>query len=95
VAGSVRSRLLDRSARSSDAKPSPTLPGKVANVTETAGWRRSLPPELLALSFPAMATCLTAIRYPHARFLFFTPISYGLPLTNSGFFARTWLDSWR
>jgi hypothetical protein len=95
VAGSVRSGLLDRSARSSDAKPSPAPPAKVANVAAIAGWRQSLPLELLGLSFPATATRLTAIRYPRACFLFFAPSSYGLPLTNSRLFARMWLDLWR
>jgi dolichyl-phosphate-mannose-protein mannosyltransferase len=28
-------------------------------------------------------------------FLFFAPISYGLPLSNGGLSARIWLDSWR
>lgn len=30
-----------------------------------------------------------------AGFLFFAPISYGLPLSNGGLSARIWLDSWR
>jgi dolichyl-phosphate-mannose-protein mannosyltransferase len=30
-----------------------------------------------------------------AGFLFFAPISYGLPLSDSGLSARIWLDSWR
>ena len=30
-----------------------------------------------------------------ASFLFFSPISYGLPLTDNGLSARIWLDSWR
>ncbi|MGH3773165.1 MAG: phospholipid carrier-dependent glycosyltransferase [Pseudonocardiaceae bacterium] len=30
-----------------------------------------------------------------AGFLFFAPISYGLPLSDGGLSARIWLDSWR
>ncbi|MGH3769542.1 MAG: phospholipid carrier-dependent glycosyltransferase [Pseudonocardiaceae bacterium] len=30
-----------------------------------------------------------------AGFVFFAPISYGLPLSDSGLAARIWLDSWR
>lgn len=30
-----------------------------------------------------------------ASFVFFAPISYGLPLTDSGLADRIWLDSWR
>lgn len=30
-----------------------------------------------------------------ASFLFFAPISYGLPLTDAGLFDRIWLTSWR
>jgi dolichyl-phosphate-mannose-protein mannosyltransferase len=30
-----------------------------------------------------------------ASFLFFAPISYGLPLSDSGLSSRIWLDSWR
>jgi dolichyl-phosphate-mannose-protein mannosyltransferase len=30
-----------------------------------------------------------------AGFLFFTPISYGLPLSDGGLSARIWLNSWR
>jgi dolichyl-phosphate-mannose--protein O-mannosyl transferase len=30
-----------------------------------------------------------------AGFLFFAPISYGLPLSDGGLAARVWLDSWR
>jgi dolichyl-phosphate-mannose-protein mannosyltransferase len=30
-----------------------------------------------------------------ASFLFFAPISYGLPLSDGGLSARIWLDSWR
>ena len=30
-----------------------------------------------------------------AGFLFFAPISYGLPLNDSGLSDRVWLDSWR
>ena len=30
-----------------------------------------------------------------AAFLFFAPISYGLPLSDGGLFARMWLSSWR
>jgi dolichyl-phosphate-mannose-protein mannosyltransferase len=30
-----------------------------------------------------------------AAFLFFAPISYGLPLSDGGLAARIWLDSWR
>jgi dolichyl-phosphate-mannose-protein mannosyltransferase len=30
-----------------------------------------------------------------ADFLFFAPISYGLPLSDAGLSARIWLDSWR
>lgn len=95
MAGSIRSRHLDRSARSSDAKPTPTPPAKVANVAATAEWRRSPPPKLLALNLTATATRLTAITYPRARYLFFAPISYRLPLTNSGLSARIRPDSWR
>jgi dolichyl-phosphate-mannose--protein O-mannosyl transferase len=30
-----------------------------------------------------------------AGFVFFAPLSYGLPLTDGGFADRIWLDSWR
>jgi len=30
-----------------------------------------------------------------ALFVFFAPLSYGLPLTESGYNARVWLHSWR
>ncbi|MGB8996908.1 MAG: hypothetical protein WCC65_16590, partial [Pseudonocardiaceae bacterium] len=30
-----------------------------------------------------------------AAFIFFAPISYGLPLSDSGLSSRIWLDSWR
>ncbi len=30
-----------------------------------------------------------------AGFLYFAPLSYGLPLTDQGIAARAWLDSWR
>ena len=67
MAGSVRSRLLNRSARSSDAKRAPTRPAQAADVATTAWWRRrNVPPELLALTFLAAVTRLTAITHPHA-----------------------------
>ncbi|MGH3717882.1 MAG: phospholipid carrier-dependent glycosyltransferase [Pseudonocardiaceae bacterium] len=60
MAGSVRSRLLDRSAGSPDAEHAPDRPAK------TAWRRRNVPPELLVLTFFAAVTRLTAITHPHA-----------------------------
>jgi dolichyl-phosphate-mannose-protein mannosyltransferase len=59
VAGSVRTRLLDRSARSPNAEHAPDRPAKVVRRL------RNVPPELLALTFLAAVTRLAAITHPH------------------------------
>lgn len=60
MAGSVRTRLLDRSASSPDAEHAPDRPAKAARRL------RNVPPELLALTFLAAVTRLAAITHPHA-----------------------------
>ena len=76
MAGSIRSRLLDRSAKTvaGDAgrkattphKPDVTTPAVPAQPAKGSRRRLTVPAELLWLSFLALVTRLTAITHPHA-----------------------------
>ncbi|MBV9060756.1 MAG: phospholipid carrier-dependent glycosyltransferase [Pseudonocardiales bacterium] len=60
-----------------------------------AGWMTDDTKEWRFPSWRSAALYWGIIGVALGSFLFFAPISYGLPLTDSGLSARIWLDSWR